>query len=780
MFKKIGIIIFSLLTLRGYAEERTRVQTTQEKIDTINRQLSELKKKQTELENLKAKFMKESVDLTKPLPKRKRPKIGLVLSGGGAKGAAEIGVLKVIEELKIPIDFVVGTSIGSIVGGMYSVGYTPEEIQKVVSNLDFVGLLLGGSDRKLKTITQKADIKKYPLTLSIDTNKLDMTFPTGVTDGQNVYFQLKDIFERAESVDNFEKLPINFTAITTNLQTGEMVKVKKGDIALATFKSMAIPTVLVPVNDKGKFYVDGGVINNFAIEEAIDMGADIIIAVDISADESKITNDSNIITVLDKISSYRGIKNVDRQKGYADILITPNVKNHGTLDFKNLGKLVDEGEKAANKVRGALSKLSNPIEYNKIRTKAKELKKNKNKEIENIVVNTKNDFVKTDIEKMKPKKKKMTQQDLDLWAKKIYALDYVDRVFYDVNSKEKTIEFEIVENLKSKLQGGVSYVSNYGASLQIAGTVPAFGKTKRRSDLKIEFSKYPKIGFQTTNFYNYFNNTFTSSFELGYRRDPLFFYQKDHLRSTYATDSFQANYYLGTSLYQNIFLGYNFGYKNTKISYLEGADLDRINEREVSGENENQLLINTGFLYIDTLDSKVYPHNGGVLLMTLYNGVSVEDKDKNYSGYSINLGHYWNYKRFTVGGTIFNGYINKTENTSVTEIYTLGGLRNQGRNYPFYGLPNMGIYTDRFLMGQAEVRYDLLGGLNLIFKYNMATLDSENIYTTNKRYRYGKDKIVGYGGGIAWDTFLGPIELIVSNNVLGDGALFQAHIGYNF
>lgn len=780
MRKKISIIAAMLIALVTKAANETKVQTKEERIEFINKQLEEIKKREAELRALKAKIEKESVNLSKPVSVARRPKIALVLSGGGAKGAAEIGVLKVIDELKIPIDYVVGTSIGSIIGGMYSVGYTPDEIEKIVSSLDFVGLLLGGSDRKLKTITQKTDKKKYPLTLSIDTHKFDLSLPTGVTDGQNVYFQLKDIFARAEGIKDFKDLPINFTAVTTDLQDGKVVNVQSGDIALAAFKSMAIPTVLVPVNDKGKFYVDGGVVDNFAIKRAIDMGADVIIAVDISAEDTKITNSSNIVTILDKISSYRGLANVERQKGYADILITPNVRKHGTLDFSNLGKLVDEGEIAANKVRDSLKNLSNPKAYDEIREKSNKIKKLHSKEIDKIEVNSKNEFVKEDIEKLKPAKEKLSQADLDVWAKKVYALDYVDRVFYNVDEKNKTMDFTIVENLKSKLQGGISYVSNYGASLQLAGTVPGFGKTKRKSNLKLELSKYPKIAFQTTNYRNYFKNTFTDSFEISYGRSPLFFYEGKDLRSTYATDNFQANYYIGTSICQNMFIGYNLGYKHTDVVYVEGADLDSVDRKDLSSKNTDQLLTNTGFLYFDTLDSKVAPHNGVIALATLYNGVSLEDKDRSYNGYSINLGAYHTFKKFTLGGALFSGYIDEDKNTSITEIYTLGGLRNGGRNYPFYGLPLMGIYTDKFLMGQGEARYEIAAGFNLVFKYNIATLDSENIFATNKTYKYGEDTINGYGGGISWDTFLGPIELIVSNNVLGDGALFQAHIGYNF
>ena len=145
---------------------------------------------------------------------------------------------------------------------MYSIGYSSEEIEKTILNLKYTSLITNSKDRNLKNIKEKMENDKYPFTVSIDKN-LKLSFPMGFLNGENIYLQLKEIFSRAENIKNFNNLPIQYRAITTDLETGKEVILKDGDLALATFKSMAIPSFLDPIEDNGKFYVDGGVVTIF-------------------------------------------------------------------------------------------------------------------------------------------------------------------------------------------------------------------------------------------------------------------------------------------------------------------------------------------------------------------------------------------------------------------------------------------------------------------------------------------------------------------------------------
>ncbi|WP_407535891.1 patatin-like phospholipase family protein [Cetobacterium somerae] len=491
--KKIILFFVLCLSVLGAEESPNRVNSAAEKIKEIDKQIQELELKRKNLETLKQTFIKNQ--------NVSRPKVGLVLSGGGAKGAAHIGVLKTLEKYQIPIDYIVGTSAGSIIAAMYSVGYTPDEIEKVVTDIQFYDLFKNSSSRDLEGIVQKTQSNKYPLNIAL-TKDYNLSLPMGVLNGEYIYLELKKIFARAENVTDFKDFPIPFRAMTTNLQTGESVEINSGDLALATLKSMAIPTFLDPIREGDNYYVDGGVADNFPVLQAINMGADIVIGVDIAAEPIVITDNSNIIQILDKLSTYTGDRNTEIQTHYPDILITPDVKKHSTLDFDNLPKLVEEGQIASEKVDYALSKLTDKERYNEINLK-KEQMRNRKFDIKNVKLSG-NDLLTTkEVEKLRPEKGDLTVSELNLWTEKIFAKNFVDRVFYTVDGD--TVNFTVREKLETKLKAGLFYVSNYGAGLEAVAEIPVFNKfnlSQKNYTLKAEFSKYPKISLTDMTQYN--------------------------------------------------------------------------------------------------------------------------------------------------------------------------------------------------------------------------------------------------------------------------------------
>src|SRR5574344_2540800 len=188
-----NISFFFLLSFFIFSSESNlnKINTTTEKIEEIDKQIKALEQKKIELEKLKKTFISDK--------KAKRPKIGLVLSGGGAKGAAHIGVLKAIEEHPIPIDYIVGTSAGSLIAAMYAVGYTPDEIEKTVTGIEFYKLFRNSSNRNYESILEKAETAKYPIQVAIDKD-FNLSLPMGILTGEFVYLELKKIFARAEGI----------------------------------------------------------------------------------------------------------------------------------------------------------------------------------------------------------------------------------------------------------------------------------------------------------------------------------------------------------------------------------------------------------------------------------------------------------------------------------------------------------------------------------------------------------------------------------------------------
>ena len=210
------------------------------------------------------------------------PKIGLVLSGGGAKGFAHIGVLKVIDSLGIKIDYVAGTSMGAIIGSLYASGYSGQQLEDLFNKVDFDELINDEFPREAKSFYERESEEKYAINLPFDNFKIKL--PSGLSRGQNVYNLLYQLMLPVNEVRDFEKLPIPFFCMATNIETGESLILDKGRLAEAVTASGALPSIFQPVTIGDKILIDGGVTNNFPIEELKAKGMDIIIGVDVQDD----------------------------------------------------------------------------------------------------------------------------------------------------------------------------------------------------------------------------------------------------------------------------------------------------------------------------------------------------------------------------------------------------------------------------------------------------------------------------------------------------------------
>ena len=302
-----------------------------------------------------------------------RPKVALVLCGGGAKGAAHIGVLKVLEEVGMPVDMIVGTSIGGLVGGIYSMGYSADEIDAIVSGCDWEYLLSDNTDRRDAFFAKKVKDSRFLIKVpfySLDVEKDPSLghspisrLPAGLIGGQNVLNMLNGLSVGYQESMYFGNLPIPFACIAADLATGEEVVLKEGILPVAMRATMAIPGVFAPVNMDGKVLVDGGILNNFPVDVARDMGADIVIGVDIKNDPPGIENLKSIPQVLSQMISLMGNETYLRNVEDVDILIKPDVEGYGTYSFntKAIEQLVVNGYAAAKGKYDELESLARKL-----------------------------------------------------------------------------------------------------------------------------------------------------------------------------------------------------------------------------------------------------------------------------------------------------------------------------------------------------------------------------------------------------------------------------------
>jgi len=296
------------------------------------------------------------------LEAQERPKIALVLSGGGARGAAHVGVLKVIEENHIPIDMVVGTSMGSFMGGLYAAGWKPDDIAKMLIVTNWSEYIRGDFDRQDIPMQRKRAEYTYQGKLGFGINaKNAIVLPTGVFKREPLLLKFEELTANVRDIKDFDKLSIPYRAVATDIKNGEPVILKSGSLAEAIYASSAIPGGLQPINIDGVDLIDGGVSNNIPINVARDMGADIIIAVDVSEDFSDEVDVNSYFVVMGQLVDILMRKNANesiKTLKKDDILITPNLEGYSGLDVEKYAEIIKAGYEAAQKVVPKLKKLS--------------------------------------------------------------------------------------------------------------------------------------------------------------------------------------------------------------------------------------------------------------------------------------------------------------------------------------------------------------------------------------------------------------------------------------
>ncbi len=290
-----------------------------------------------------------------------RPKIGLVLSGGGARGSAHVGVLKVMEELRIPVDYVVGTSMGSIVGGLYATGLSPADMEEAFRSVDWATAFNDKPERKRISFRFKEDDFQALLPIELGVGKGGFSTRSGVINGQKINFILRVMAADAVGVDRFDELQVPFRAVATDLQTGAAVVLDHGDLALAMRASMSVPGVFTPVEIDGRALIDGGLAMNLPISVAQQMGADRIIAVDVGTPPKTDTESLSAVGVVSHTFSVLAKRNVDAELELLsdeDLLIVPELDDISSSDFDKLLQGISIGEQAARRAENELRRFS--------------------------------------------------------------------------------------------------------------------------------------------------------------------------------------------------------------------------------------------------------------------------------------------------------------------------------------------------------------------------------------------------------------------------------------
>jgi NTE family protein len=291
-------------------------------------------------------------------PSKERPKIGLALGGGGARGGAHVGVLEVLEELHVPVDAIAGTSMGAVVGGLYAAGLPADRIEKQIAEADWGDLLDDRPSYRDLVFRRKEDASRYLVDFELGIRGGKLRQARGFRAGQKLAFEARALLVGLPPEREFSRLPIPFRAVATDVETGERVVLERGDLVESMIASLAVPGVFAPVEIDGRLLVDGGIVDNLPVDVVRDQGVDVVIAVDVGTPLAGREALRSAFGVLGQTTTFLTRKNTEPSLAEADLVVTPDLRDISSADFASTAAAIERGRAAALAARDALSRYA--------------------------------------------------------------------------------------------------------------------------------------------------------------------------------------------------------------------------------------------------------------------------------------------------------------------------------------------------------------------------------------------------------------------------------------
>jgi NTE family protein len=762
MYKRFILLIFSIFTVLVNAEGNLSFEDIK-----IMKLKKEIQKIQSEIQNLeRSKELRISNET-----EDNRPKIGLVLSGGGAKGFAHIGVLKVLEENGIRPDYIAGTSMGAVVGALYSVGYSPEEIEKIMIKIDWKDIIKDLPDREDIPLENKISEENYPASIAFD-KELNLYFPKGLKQGQKIYLKLKELLWGASGIRNFDDLPIPLRVIATDLDSGKAKSFYQGDLAKVISASIAIPTLFGPVEIDGQNYVDGLITRNFPVEDVINMGADIVLGIDVGVQiEGK--KEYNILTVLDQVLAIQSHNSTPDQKSMADYIIEPDISRFKTNDFESAEEIIKAGEKKAR------SQINSLKELIKDRNKLEEMEVLKSEEpdfiyLKNLYLvgnrNVTQEIVEGILGKEIPGV--VSKDDLENLILDLYALPYIEKAYYEI--KNNNLYIETVENPANYLKLGMNYNSEYGTTIALGTDILGIGKKGRKTTLDFKLGDYFGIDAKHYTYYG-IEDRLGFVLHMGYNEDPFFLYDGEEKRSEFISKTFEFTGAFATQLENQFLLSYGLSQKFSILEQDIGLNEDKYLEYD---ENYGNVFLKINF---DNLNNKMYPSKGIKSdFQYIWGGDFGSEKVDFYGPVCLLETYLPTTKRLTFLSAIAGGSV-KGEGILPDEYFKIGGIRNDSSNkeFSFYGYNSQRKLVEDFIIGQLGFQYRFYSNIYMIGKWNMAAYREATLQGYEDSGVW-ENNIQGYGLTLGVDSPFGPLEFSIMQDTDTSGILSQFNIGYIF
>jgi len=706
---------------------------------------------------------------------QERPKLGLVLSGGGAKGFAHIGAIKVFEEAGLKFDYIGGTSMGSIIGGLYALGYHPDTMVKIVGEQDWNTLMADKIPRRFIPIEEKKNADRFIATFPIKRRKLQMK--QGLYNGQLIESLLAHYTSQSYQYHRFRDFSVPFICIGTDLEDGSSVVLDSGVLHKALRASMSIPSYFTPVQLNDRLLVDGGVVNNYPVADVKTMGADLIVGVDVQTGLHHPEQLNSLVKIIDQVTAfYRMDAN---KKGFeqTDIYIKPELGNFDVMSFEDYDSIINLGEQAARKALPNLKRLADSL--NQL---GPGLERELNaKPLDSVFVSSLqyrglNDVSGSYLEgalQIEPRQW-LKLHDLNQGILRAYGSGFFEVVTYhflpDIESVVLVVE--VKEAGSGILGAGIHFDSDYKVALLLNATYKnvllkgsklfidvSFGENPRISGFYlIDRGQKPGFGLKIT------------SFGLGFNQ-----YDNNNIIDVFTTNQNKVAVFTQLSRKNTLQFRSGFEYEYIKLtSNLSPA---------ISDEYNSYLTLFVNWI-ADTYDRSSFPTRGIQFDLKGKFIVPVKqnwDEDLLSNAWMFQMRFSQNSplsQRSTFRSTINAGFTIKDNLPPPQHWFILGGQSSS--NYydgfiPFTGLrfiEEAGLYN---LVGSFAWQYNIHRRFYLTLKWDLGfiSVDIEDMMRNPQL-------ISGFGLTAGYDSFIGPVEFSVMGSNVNNGMLTFLNIGYWF
>lgn len=714
---------------------------------------------------------------------QKRPKVGLVLSGGGAKGFAHIGVLKVLEEAGVKVDYIGGTSMGAIVGGIYASGYNAAQVDSIFKATNFDELLSDYIPRKTKNFYEKRNDELYALVLPFE--KFRIGIPEALSKGLYNFNLLSRLTRNVRHVRDFNQLPTPFLCIGSNIVTGKQVILNKGNLAQAMIVSAAFPSLFSPIELNDELLVDGGVTNNYPIDEIKALGADVIIGVDVQDDLLGKTALNDATRILVQITNLHSIEKMKRNVMKTDIYIKPDIKNFGVISFDEGAEIVKKGEDAAFSVYEKLEALADKNhKYVKPPLKLCEdvLK------IDKINCNPLNNYTEDYIIgklQFKPGSE-ISYKQLEKGINNIDATHNFRSIDYSLSVNEnggEDLNLILKENpIKSYLKFGLHYDGLFKSGLlvnltqkkrffknDVASLDLVLGDNFRYNfDYYIENGYNFSVGFKSQ--FNQFNRNITNDISnldfasIGVNTLNIDF--TDITNQLYFQSLFLRQFLMGGGL-------------EWKFLKIKSATLANVNPTI----DNSTYLSAFGYLKHDSFDDKYFPKKGWYFLGDIHSYLVSSNYTNEFNPYTIIKGD------IGVATTIFNNLTFTLKNEAGFSVgdnsvaffnFVLGGFGfNSVNNFrPFYGYDFLSLGANSYIKSTGVVDLEFYKNNHFNFSANYANV-GDKIFKSVSNW-VSLPKYSGYALGYGLETVIGPVEIKYSWSPENTKAYTWVSVGFLF